>query len=189
MREDSLRERRTVTMPLGVVIRRAPGTTRWAREIWSLADVIPFAPPADWTLLREEGAVAEWHAATLPLELHRADAEAYRQGLSARVPSVWVISRREGTERPVPTFATASPFEAQDYGDNGDDIVEKAPMPEGLIAWVRDFTLAHHEEEAFRKRQRRGLDERTQDGIGDARVAQGADVFRSPASLRARRSA
>ena len=189
MREGSLESLRTITMPLGVVMRRAPGVTRWAKTVWSLADVIPFAPPADWKLLREEGDVAEWHAATLTLELHRADAEAYRQGLSARVPSVWVISRRDADGRPIPFAATASPFEAQDYGDNGDDVVDKAPMAEGLIAWVRDFTLAHHEEEAFRKRRRRGLDEMVQDGIGDARVAQGADVFRSPASLRKRRSA
>lgn len=30
---------------------------------------------------------------------------------------------------------TASPYEAQDYEDNGEDIVEKILMPEGLIAW------------------------------------------------------
>ena len=189
MPEDTLLDRRTLTMPLGVVLRRAPGVTRWAREVWSLTGVIPFAPHADWTLLRRDGPIAEWHAATLPLELHRADAEAYRQGLSARVPSVWAISRRDADGRPVPFAVTASPFEAQDYGDNGEDVVDKAPMPEGLVAWVRDFTLAHDEEEAFRKRRRRGLDERVDDGIGDARVAQGADVFRSPASLRARRGA
>ena len=189
MREGRLEDLRTITMPLGVVMRRAPGVTRWVRQVWSMPYVIPFAPQADWKLLREEGEVAEWHAATLPLELHRADAEAYRQGLSARVPSVWVVSRRDAGGRPIPFSVTASPFESQDYGDNGDDVVDKAPMPEGLAAWVRDFALAHHEEEAFRKRQRRGLDERVQDGIGDARITQGADVFRSPASLRARRSA
>ena len=189
MREASLETLRTITMPLGVVMRRAPGVTRWARQVWSMPYVIPFAPPADWKPLREEGGVAEWHAATLPLELHRADAEAYMQGLSAKVPSVWVISRRDADGRPVPFAVTASPFESQDYGDNGEDVVDKAAMPEGLVAWVRDFTLAHHEEEAFRKRRRRGLEERVQDGVGDSRIAQGADVFRSPASLRARRSA
>ena len=189
MREGPLESRRTVTMPLGVVMRRSPGVTRWAKVVWSTPDVIPFAPDADWKLLRAEGELREWHAATLPLELHRADAEAYMQGLSARTPSVWVISRRDAEGRPVPFAVTASPFESQDYGDNGDDVVDRVPMPEGLAAWVRDFTLAHHEEEAFRKRRRRGVEEKVQDGIGDVRIAQGADVFRSPASLRARHSA
>ena len=189
MREGRLEDLRTITMPLGVVMRRAPGVTRWVQHVWSMPYVIPFAPPADWKLLREEGGSAEWHAATLPLELHRADAEAYMQGLSARVPSVWVVSRRDAGGRPVPFTVTASPFESQNYGDNGEDVIDKAAMPEGLVAWVRDFTLAHHEEEAFKKRRRRNLEEKAQDGIGDARIAQGADVFRSPASLRARRSA
>ena len=36
-------------------------------------------------------------------------------------------------------LATASPYEAQDYTDSGEEIVEKVMMPPGLVAWVRDF--------------------------------------------------
>ena len=39
---------------------------------------------------------------------------------------------------------TASPYEAQDYADSGEEIVEKVPMPQGLLAWVAQFVEAHH---------------------------------------------
>jgi hypothetical protein len=55
-------------------------------------------------------------------------------------------------------------------------------MPSGLVAWVREFALAHFKEEEFKKRRR---DKRTvgeaEDGIGDPRIAQLTDVYRSPA--------
>jgi hypothetical protein len=82
-------------------------------------------------------------------------------------------------------LVTASPFEAQDYADNGDDIVEKVPMPEGLVALVRDFVEAHHQEEVFQKRRRDKRDEgASQDGIGDARIVQARDVFATPERMR-----
>ena len=56
-------------------------------------------------------------------------------------------------------------------------------MPEGLEAWVRDFVAQHHVEEAFVKRRRKGLRTDAQDGIGDARVRQTADVYRAPGSI------
>ena len=74
---------------------------------------------------------------------------------------------------------------AQDYADNGEDLVEKVAMPEGLVAWVRDFALAHHEEEIFKKRRRdKKRIDKIEDGIGDARIVQVSDVYRSPTSSR-----
>jgi hypothetical protein len=86
------------------------------------------------------------------------------------------------------TLVTASPFEAQDYCDTGEEIVERVPMPEGLIALIRDFISAHHVEEEFRKRRRdRVRVDVTEDGIGDARIPQAADVYRAPARARKER--
>lgn len=178
---------KTDVMPLGIVIRRTPGVTRWAKWSWRVSGVLPAAKDADWQLLREEDGASEYHAATLPLELHRADAEAYMQGLTAEPPCVYVIMREsDDTARPLDvTLVTASPFEAQDYADNGEDLVERVPMPAGLVAWVREFTLAHFKEEEFKKRRR---DKRTvgdaEDGIGDPRIAQLTDVYRSPALVK-----
>ena len=175
-------ELKSVTLPLGIVIRRTAGVTVWQKWVWKVVAVLPGAAEADWTLLRSEGEAEEYHAVTLPLELYRTDAEAYMQGLTASVPSVYVVLR-DGGDRPDVTLVTASPFEAQDYADTGEDQVEKVPMPEGLVAWVRDFTKAHFREETFKKRRRdRTNTDLIEDGIGDARIAQTADVYRSPAS-------
>lgn len=175
-------------MPLGIVIRRSPGVTPWAKWAWKAVAVLPGAAPADWRPLREDEGACEFHAATLPLELHRADAEAYMQGLTASPPSVYVVMRTGAGARPELTLVTASPFEAQDYADTGEDQVEKVEMPAGLVAWVRDFTLAHFKEEEFRKRRRdRTRTDLEEDGVGDARIPQMTDVYRTPVKSRKER--
>ena len=79
--------------------------------------------------------------------------------------------------------ATASPFEAQDYADTGEELVEKVLMPEGLVAWVRDYVEAHHEDQVFVKRRRdKERVDLDQNGIGDSRIRQISDVYRAPTS-------
>lgn len=169
-------------MPLGIVIRKTPGVTRWVKHVWRAVAVLPGAAPADWKELRRDGDTIEYHAATVPMHLHAADAEAYLHGLSTRTPCIYVVMREGIDDAPLEVLlATASPYEGQDYADTGEELVEKVPMPEGLIALVRDFVDAHHEEETFVKRKRdRVKVEQTQDGIGDPRIRQTADVFRAP---------
>jgi hypothetical protein len=169
-------------MPLGVVIRRVPGVTRWARHVWQAVAVLPGAARADWNELRRDGEAVEYHAATLPLELFRTDTEAYLHGLSAKTPAIYVVMRPSETEHPLDVvLVTASPYEAQDYADTGEELVEKVPMPEGLVAWIRDYVEEHHEDEVFikRRRDKKRIDLK-EDGIGDARIRQTADVYRAP---------
>lgn len=178
----NLGSQKQIQLPLGVVVRRVPGVTRWAQWSWKAVAVLPGAAPADWREMRREGEAVEYHAATLPLVLWRTDAEAYRVNLSDTPPSIYVVLRESQDDRPFEVMlVTASPYEGQDYADNGEDVVEKVPMPEGLVAWVRDFALAHHEEEEFvkRRRDRKRIDLR-EDGKGDARIRQASDVFRAP---------
>ena len=82
------------TLPLGVVVKRAPGVTRWAKFAWTVSSVLPGAAAADWKVIRQEGDVTEYHAATLPLTLYVSDAEAYAHELQARAPSVYVVLRQ-----------------------------------------------------------------------------------------------
>lgn len=177
------------TMPVGVVLRRAPGVTRWVPWVWTATAVLPGAGAAEWKVLRREGEATEYHAATLTLELHGAETEAYLHGISAEVPSLYVVMREAaGQDCPLDVvLVTASPYEAQDYTDSGEEIVEKVPMPHGLVAWVRDFVEEFHQDEEFvkRKRDRKRID-LTQDGIGDPRVGKTADVYASPALKRRR---
>ncbi len=132
--------------------------------------------------MRRDGDAVEYHAATLPLELFRTDTEAYLHGLSAKVPSIYVVMRPSESDEPLDmVLVTASPYEAQDYTDTGEELVEKVPMPDGLIAWIREFVELHHEDEVFVKRRRdKARVDRKEDGIGDARIRQVADVYRAP---------
>src|SRR6056297_4108911 len=179
-------------LPLGVVVRRAPGVTRWTSWSWKAVAVLPGAGPADWREMRREGDTVEYHAATLTLDLHHTQTEAYLEALRARVPSVYVVMRpvTAGAEA-MPfevTLVTASPFEAQDYCDTGEEMVERVPMPEGLIALIRDFVTAHHVAEEFKKRKRDGVRVTgSEDGVGDARIPQAADVYRAPSRARKER--
>ena len=177
---------KTAAMPLGVVLRCRPGVTRWQKEVWAPVAVIPFAGPADGRELRREGEVVDLHAATATLELHRAEVEAYKVSLSMTPPAVFVVLRA-GAGRPEVHAVTASAYEAQDYMDSGEEIVEAVAMPDGLVAWVRDFTDAHFEETPFVKRRRdRKRVDLSEDGIGDARVRQAADVYRAPGAAKRR---
>ena len=41
-------DQKSISMPLGIVIRRVPGMTRWARHVWKAVAVLPGAGKADW---------------------------------------------------------------------------------------------------------------------------------------------
>ena len=179
---------RKITLPLGIVLRKTPGVTRWAKWVWRAVAVLPGAGPAHWHELRRDGDSVEFHAATVPLELYRTDTEAYLTELSTKIPSIYVVMREcDGPENDGPesgleiVLATASPYDGQDYADNGEDIVELVPMPPALIAWVHAWVEKHHEDEKFikRRRDKRRVDE-VEAGIGDARIRQISDVYRAP---------
>ena len=178
------------TMPIGIVLRRRPGVTRWVPWHWTAVAVLPGAGATEWRELRREGDVVEYHGATLPLELHGAETEAYLNGLSADIPSLYVVMRETEEDGDYPLdvlLVTASPYEAQDYTDSGEEIVEKVPMPHGLVAWVRDFVEQFHEHEVFVKRVRdKKRVDLSQDGIGDPRIGKVADIYASPTLKRRR---
>jgi len=172
------------SMPVGIVVRKTPGVTRWAKWAWRVVAVLPGAGPANWRELRRDGDAVEYHAATLTLDLWSTDTEAYLVGLSSKIPSLTLVLRENLTDTDVPwdvVIVTASPFEGQDYLDSGEGLVETVPMPLGMIAWVRDFITEHHVEEVFVKRRRDNMRvDMVEDGKGDARVRQIADVYRAP---------
>lgn len=176
---------KTIAMPVGIVVRRLPGVTKWQKWAWRAVSLLPGAGDADWQFLREEGEAVEYHAATLLLELHRTDTEAYLTALSDKIPSAYVIMRpAEELDRDVPMevmLVTASAYEGQDYADSSEVIVEKVPMPPGLVAWIRDFVEIHHKDEIFikRRRDKKRID-LEEDGIGDPRIRQISDVYRAP---------
>ena len=161
---------RRIRMPLGVVLERRELDNRWQRWAWKPVAVIPGAPPIEaWRELVRGDRFVRWHAATLPLELHRTETEAYRVNLAGRSPAIYVVLRKvDPSERTAgndvgPFAVTASPYDAEGYME-GDDLVEAVPMPDGLIAWVRAFIERHHVDQPFVKRKRKGAKSRSADG-------------------------
>lgn len=167
-------------------MRRSPAKSPWLKWLWDVVAVVPGAPPADWVEMRRDGDVTEFHVATAPLELWPSETEAYLVGLSAQVPSIGVVLR-EDDERPFDVvLVTASPYEFQDYTDTGEEETHLVPMPDGLVALIRNFINQHHQHEAFKKRRRdRERVDRVEDGKGDARIRQMADVYRAPLKRKA----
>lgn len=154
---------RSAVVPLGIVVAREEVDNPWLDYAWRPTGVIVGAPDvAAWKELKRGPGWVHYYAATVPLELHRKETEAYRVNLQNEQPAVYVVLREAETddsERPVEVhLATVSAFEAQDYLDSGEDIVEPVPMPETLIAWIKRFVDDHHVEEKFKKRKRDEVD-------------------------------
>lgn len=176
-------------LPVGAVVRRTPGVTRWVRDVWKPVAVIPGAPEAFWKELVRDGEVVDYHAGTVTMQLYRADVEGYLVSLNMIVPSVWVVLDRDETRQSpsgwVVSTITASAHEALDAQDNGESIVEPVPIPESMAGWIQEFIDMHYVEEPFKKRRR---DELRVDGVeeakGDPRIRQQSDVYRAPANIK-----
>lgn len=152
------RVERSITMPIGVVVERRELDNRWQKWAWNAVAVIPGAPAVtEWREIARGARFVRYHAATLPLELHRKLTDTYRYNLSGQVPSVYVVLRRQssGAHEYAPVRLTACPYEAQSYEIDGEAIVDAVPMTEGLIAWVQAFVDRHHVDRPFYKRQRK----------------------------------
>lgn len=176
-------------LKVGAVVRRSPGVTRWAREIWKPVAVIPGAPQAWWKELVRDGEVVDYHAGTVSMELFRADVEGYLVSLNMATPSIWVVMDRDETRSSPSGWAvttiTASAHEALDAQDSGESIVEAVPIPESLAAWIKEFIDMHYVEEPFKKRRRDEVKvDGVEDGKGDARIRQQSDVFRAPSNIK-----
>ncbi|WP_339782771.1 DUF3305 domain-containing protein [uncultured Marinobacter sp.] len=179
-------------LQVGAVVRRSPGVTRWARDIWKPVAVIPGAPEAFWKEMVREGEVVDYHAGTVTMELFRADAEGYLVSLNMAAPSVWIVMDRDvSSQSPsgwVVSTVTASAHEALDALDSGESIVEAVPIPESLAAWIMEFVDMHYIEEPFKKRRRDEVRvDGTEDAKGDPRIRQESDVYRAPANSKKQR--
>lgn len=147
------------SLKLGILLERRDSDHPWLDHEWVFVGVFPGAPQVDGLrVLREAPGVVQYHAATLELELHRAEAEAYQYNLTSPEPSLFVVLREDDEEEsgaPITAeLVTASAYEAQDYLDSSEDLVERILIPENIKAWIQDFVDAHYKEEPFKKRKR-----------------------------------
>lgn len=152
-----------MSFPVGVVVAREKIDHPWQEYIWRPASVFLHPPEiSGWRELRRDEKTIYYHAATLPLELHHKEAAAYKVNLETGEPAVYIVLRDDPgalSEWPVSVhLVTASPHEAQAYGESGVESVEQVPMPEPLVELMQEFVAAHHVEEPFVKRQRQKYD-------------------------------
>ena len=170
-----------ISMPVGIVVERRELNNRWQKIAWKPVGVLPGAGPveASKVVLSGEG-WTHYHMATLPLELHRKETLAYKTNLNDNPPRLFVVLRINEDpaveEDVAPFLITASAFQAQDYLDAGDDIIEGVTMPDAIVAWVQGFCDHHHVDEPFKKRKRKRYDP---DDIGFGRRPDGILPHRS----------
>lgn len=143
-------------MAVGIVVERRDSDNRWVDETWKPVGIIAGAPPVEgWRELAAGEGWRRYHAATVPLELHRTDAESYKYNLSTRTPSIFVVMAPDSGDCPWRVLlATASAYEGESYLTSDELMVEAVPMPPEIGAFVRDFADAHFDPEPFRKRKR-----------------------------------
>lgn len=149
----------SISIPVGVVLSREKINHPWQDHAWRVIGVFLNAPEiSEWRELRRDETSVHYHAATLPLELHRKETPAYKVNLETGEPAVYVVLRNDPSatsEWPLSVhLVTASPHDAQAYGESGMETIELLPMPEPLIELVREFVAVHHVEQPFVKRQR-----------------------------------
>ena len=159
-------------MSLGVVLERRPSCNQWTDHDWRVDSVLPGASQiTDWIeIARGSDKISDWvkfHAATLPLEIFSKETEGYKYNLTLDQPSVFVVLRNSDYEEQgeyahevFPFLVTVCPYEAQDYLDSGEEIVESVPMPLPVVAWLNEYIEQHYVEEPFKKRKRKEFDPR-----------------------------
>lgn len=149
--------------PVGIVAEKRRIDHPWQEFKWLPVAVVPGAGSQDgWVKTGSGEDYEQFLIGTLTIEVFRKETEAYKVNLSSERPSVYVVLRpAEDIDDPEirAVYATVSPYEAQDYLDTGEDVVEPVLMPEGMVAWLQSFTDRHHVDEVFKKRKRKDFKE------------------------------
>ncbi len=153
-------------LPLGIVLERRRVVHRCKDFDWRRVTVSPGAaaldPEGAWRVLAEGEDWIQYHSGTLTLELFRRETEGYKFNLTHQPPRLFVVLRggedADCDHDVVPFLVTACPYEAQDYLDSGEELVEPVIMPPGVTAFVQAYIDRHHVDEPFKKRKRKRHD-------------------------------
>jgi hypothetical protein len=149
------------SMTLGVVLEHRRIERGWQSDSWRVAGLLPpdVGPlPEPWTLI-DEGEGWRWlYAGSVELELFPTETASYRDNLASSRPAVYVVLRRDDAHGLALREATVDPGEIEAHADAGDDLIEAAPLPAFVAAWMQDFVARHHVERPFHKRQRDRVD-------------------------------
>lgn len=146
---------------VGVIAEERAARSRWVDNVWGPVAVVEGGgTTAEGTLMHDGERVHTFFMGCAEICCHRAESEAYLQNLQSSLPGLYVILRRdEEQRRPLSWYVhtvTASPYEAQDYCDTGEEIVGRVAIPAGIGRALQAFVAAYPPEEPPRKRRRQG---------------------------------
>jgi len=153
--------KRTETVSLCVILARKTIDSPWTDYVWEPASVVLDPPAGIDGKIQEEGeGWTHYFVECEPMELHRKDAPAYRENLQQDGPgSLWVVlGENDEADAALPYYVqlvTASPYEAQDYLDSGELIVEAVNMPSVLRVFIENYVETCPEDEKFIKRKQK----------------------------------
>ena len=160
---------RTTSLTVGVVIAREPIDHPWQDFRWRPVEELIGRPElALGDTIAETEQQTQFFGGSFTIELHRKETSGYLVNLENAPPVVYIVLREAEDDDPddalpvVVETVTVTPFEAQDFLDSGEDMVEPLAMPKPLVAWLERFVATHHEEEVFIKRKRDKLDIRNE---------------------------
>lgn len=144
---------------IGVVVERRESENTWIDAVWQTVEVEPeLADVAGWKLLSEGDGWQRYLAGSLNIEMFKRETEAYKMNFSQDQPVVYVVLRPgEEADEPdvVPFMATVSPYEAEDYAESGEMIIDAVLMPPAVAAWAASFIETHHVDQPFKKRKQK----------------------------------
>lgn len=145
-----------LSIPVGVVVERSKGSSRWAEFLWRPASALAGVPDTPvWTKLADDGERATFYAGAAEIELHRTETGNYRDNLMSGAPLLWVVLQPTESEPPFQLeLVTADPAEGEALAGVGADIVDTVPMPPAIEETIAAFVSEHHVERTFVKRKR-----------------------------------
>lgn len=151
------------TIHVGVVIAREDLDSKWEDHVWRPVGVLHGEPKLTaWQELKQGPGWAHFYGGSFTMELFRKETDAYKFNLDGKEPVIYVVLSEpddldDDDDRVCPYdvhLVTASPYEAADYLDSGDQIIEPVAMPDSLFAAISAFVDENHVEEKFKKRKR-----------------------------------
>ena len=181
-----------VLMPVRVILKRSKSDNQWIKYNWSVIDVLPGSGNNNSMITRildsDINNNEELFKVETEIDLHRAEAEAYVENLVSTDPSIYVILRPDAPDDTPSEYGIIldsvclSPYIIQDYEDIGEDQIEKVALKGPIAKFLEDFVKNHFKPVEFKKRQRdkKHITDKVEEGKGDPRVRQIADVFRAP---------
>lgn len=150
---------RELTLLVGVLAEKRKAQSRWVEDYWIPVGVMPQTSGlSEGDVVVEGDGFTRYFMGVYDITCHAVETEAYVHNFNARVPAIYIALRRtEDGAHPLPWHVhavTASPYEAQDFEDSAEDIVERVAMPEDIERAIKDFVEHYHTEEEFKKRRR-----------------------------------